>query len=293
MKELSEEEFSVGIRRQTHWGGTTMLSFLLGNVGAGLFLVSLFIDLGFGLALGWLMVAIGKNLIHLLELGRPERFLKTFSNLRTSWISRGLLSTVLFVLFAGVYTGLFVLYPTWTASWSNTALGYVFKAVTAAFSMLVMTYTGFLMSYSPAIPLWNSALLPVMSFSYSALSGTGLIFLALQIIEGRYWWAHSITILNAAFIALTLALITVYVLGKYYSRGIAADSARAMTRERGFRVGVIAIGSAVPLVVGAYLLGFGVSSSQMLLAVAGLLELIGSAAFIYSTLEAGAYASHL
>ena len=37
-----------------------------------------------------------------------------------------------------------------------------------------MVYDGFVMAASPAIPMWNTALLPVLCFFYSILGGTTL-----------------------------------------------------------------------------------------------------------------------
>ncbi|MDP2951910.1 MAG: hypothetical protein Q8O76_01160, partial [Chloroflexota bacterium] len=95
-------DFSVAALPQTEWSWLRALSFCLTGLGAGLFLVSLWLDLPWGALAGWLLV-LGGNATLLATLGRVERLWLTVLNFRLSWTSRG-------VVGSGVFTVLGLLY---------------------------------------------------------------------------------------------------------------------------------------------------------------------------------------
>ena len=70
---LVADEFRVGYRLQRTWSWSMATAFFCGEVGAGLFFISLFTALRQGLLLGLLLVVVGKASGHLLHLGRPSR----------------------------------------------------------------------------------------------------------------------------------------------------------------------------------------------------------------------------
>ena len=117
------------------------------------------------------------RLFLLFDLGQPERFWRAFMRPGTSWISRG---TLLHRLAAAAGTlqvapsipGLEFL------PWGKgTTIGWMLKGASALLAVLVMTYTGFVLSPSPAIPFWNSPLVPAVFLSYSMLAGVDLFLL--------------------------------------------------------------------------------------------------------------------
>jgi hypothetical protein len=65
------------------------------SLGTGLYLVSLFMNVWWGMAAGWLIIMFLKLPIHLAYFGKPLRFYRTippFSNAwKTSWFARGIL----------------------------------------------------------------------------------------------------------------------------------------------------------------------------------------------------------
>jgi len=66
--------WEVGYNPQTEWAWLITTAFFLGEVGAGLFLVSLFLPGKIGLVsaiAGWLIVTVGKNTFHFIYLGKP------------------------------------------------------------------------------------------------------------------------------------------------------------------------------------------------------------------------------
>ena len=173
----------VGVKPQREWGSLVVVYLFLGGAGAGLYAVSLYMERPFEAILGLAAVAVGA-LFLLLDLGRPERFWRAFLRPGTSWISRGTFFIALLLLFGAAqaapsFPGLGFL------PWGEgTTAGWMLKGTSALLAVLVMTYTGFVLSPSPAIPFWNSPLVPAVFLSYSMLAGVDL-FLLLERAFGR------------------------------------------------------------------------------------------------------------
>ena len=83
--EADNPTFEVGYNPQTEWKWLITLAFFCGELGAGVFLVSLFVPAAaaklafFAALLGWLIVAGPKNLFHFIYLGKPWRFWRGLS----------------------------------------------------------------------------------------------------------------------------------------------------------------------------------------------------------------------
>ena len=71
---IAPHRFAVGFTRQTFWNWRIGAAFFFGEIGAGLFLVSLVMGQPQAMLVGYLIVVAGKNTAHLLYLGRPSRF---------------------------------------------------------------------------------------------------------------------------------------------------------------------------------------------------------------------------
>src|SRR3990170_4294317 len=141
---MSEQDFTIGFESQQEWGWLAAVALFLEGLGAGLYLVSLFLDYTLGAALGIIVVLLGA-LALFLDLGRPLRFWRAIVNVSSSWISRGALLIGLFTAFGLLYlapqAGLVDL------PWSReTALGQALIALSALCAFLVAVYTGFLLS---------------------------------------------------------------------------------------------------------------------------------------------------
>jgi sulfite dehydrogenase (quinone) subunit SoeC len=63
---------------QTEWvegrGFLLVLAFFLGGLGAGLYLLSMYLNFFAGMVTGFLIVAVGKGGAHFMFLGKPWRF---------------------------------------------------------------------------------------------------------------------------------------------------------------------------------------------------------------------------
>lgn len=141
------EKAGVRFEAQSQWRFLILVAFFTGGFGAGLYIASWALDFRLGMVLGLFMVAVIKGGAHVAYLGRPERFWRAIKRPRTSWISRGIISMGVFVIAGSLYVMTTV-----------PALGWL--AVAGA--VVVMAYTGYLMAFSPSIPFWNNALLPVL-----------------------------------------------------------------------------------------------------------------------------------
>ncbi|OGA18975.1 MAG: hypothetical protein A3G25_00945 [Betaproteobacteria bacterium RIFCSPLOWO2_12_FULL_63_13] len=213
------DEFRPGFRLQTHWGWSMAAAFFLGEVGAGLFLASLFLDFVDGMMLGIALTAVGKSGGHLLHLGQPLRAWRAIVKLDRSWVSRGLLAIVLF-------TGFGVLHvldaAQLTAGLLPRALSPLVTGISAAAAVVVMLYQGFAMSHSSAIALWSSGLMPVISVTYASLGGLALAT-ALGLETGsaeRFAGSALIPTLELALIGYALVMNLSLLHAAYYgSRG--------------------------------------------------------------------------
>src|SRR4030042_387045 len=156
---------------QTDWvekkGILLILAFYLGGLGAGLYIISLYFNFFAGMVTGFLIVLIGKSGCHLLYLGRPLRAWRGFAKPQTSWISRGLVAILIFL----IPTALQLVAVLAKLPWSDNLALQVFVFI-GAFAL--MAYTGFALSVVRAIPAWNTSMIPVLFITYSIVGGAGL-----------------------------------------------------------------------------------------------------------------------
>lgn len=155
-------EYVLGFRRQLEWAGLIAFAFFFGKVGAGLFMISVYTNSRLGMLIGLLIVLVGKGGAHLLYLGQPWRCWRGMTKPGSSWVSRGLWAMTFMTLFAGIALVL----PAGSSLFMPVAI------IAALFAFIVAIYDGFLLTSSNAIPIWNTALMPVMCMFYSFLGGT-------------------------------------------------------------------------------------------------------------------------
>lgn len=165
------DEFVLGFRPQREWGWKIALAFFFGELGSGLFFISAFYDFVMGMTIGWLLVSVAKPTALFLHLGQPQRFWRAIMGLGHSWISRGLLASVLFTGFGGAHI-LNLQFHIVSGGLSSLLL-----VVGMLSCLVVMVYLGFVLSYSPSITLWGSGIMPVISLCYALLGGVTLFIL--------------------------------------------------------------------------------------------------------------------
>lgn len=286
------DKFTVGFKPQNKWGWLAAIDFFLGGTGAGAFIISMFFGIDAGMIVGLIAVAMGA-LALLLDLGRLGRFWKALSRPGNSWISRGTILTIVFLIFGILYivpeffTGL---------PWSKgTGPGQAIGLVTVMGAAGVMLYTGFLLSLSSAIPFWNTALLPLLFALFALLCGAGTLFILLPFLGQPNIDIRSLQIMNIILLVFALVFIWIYILNMSYSTLASRESVRLLINGRlawPFLILVNVFGLIIPLVISIiiYLAKVKLGPASSVLVVAGLLALLGGFYFRYSILRAGVYA---
>ena len=156
--------------KQSVWRGPAFANFVLGGMGAGLYLwvclVSVFQVNGpafrlfaLGEILAPTLVAVG-FLVLAFEAGRPLRGYRLLRNLRCSWMSRETVAAVVFLPFA--YLDL--LFPNW-----------FFQLAAAIGAMALMISHGFIVYRARGVLFWNMPLIPILFTTSNLYTGLGLI----------------------------------------------------------------------------------------------------------------------
>ena len=191
------DQFNLEARTQRVWDLSHAVWFTLMGLGGGVFLagriLNLTDDLGhwFGIPMvdivSFVAIAIG-GLILVADLGRPLQFWRAFANIRTSWISWGAWSDLVFLTVAGLlvlpeltlggsqpFNGL-----GWEADGSDTT-GLALEILAGAAAVIVMTYAGAVLARPRSIPYWNSPAVPIQFLLSSAATSLATVLLLMAI----------------------------------------------------------------------------------------------------------------
>jgi formate-dependent nitrite reductase membrane component NrfD len=294
---IEEATFEVGYNPQTEWKWLITAAFFCGELGAGLFLVSLFVPssaakLSFWAGLlGWLVVAGPKNLAHFVYLGQPWRFWRGLSRPGSSWITRGFYATFSLCGFGLLHLWFFK-DVAFGGEVTSTPVGQFVMILAGIAAFVVMIYDGIVMTYSPSIPLWNNSLIPVLRTSYALMGGVTLTLLVSMLPgltdqfspEQLHLW----TLIERALVVANMLMIVVYVMTLTYQVTAAKESAFLIIRDKYptiFWIGVVGIG-----LIAIFLLPILIhtESLELLLAVA-IFELIGDFCILFLLLRAGVF----
>jgi formate-dependent nitrite reductase membrane component NrfD len=163
------------LRSQKIWGWKIATYLFLGGLGGGCYLVGVLFDIfsstfspigRAGVFLGSPIVLIG-SLFLVADLGRPTVAVRAFFRPSTSWISRGTLILLVFIIL-GMFHIAFWIWPfDWLAG--QVAFRKYLEGVNGFFALLTVIYTGLLLGALRPIAIWSSPLLPVL-FLASGLS---------------------------------------------------------------------------------------------------------------------------
>ena len=279
------DEFLIDVKPQREWGWAVITYLFLGGAGAGLFLVSLYIQNRWGEGLGLLVLVLG-TLFLLIDLGRPERFWRAFLRPRTSWISRGCFFISALVLLGSleILSGQIPL---------EGAGQVLIKGAAAVAAVAVMVYTGFVLSPSPAIPFWNSAFFPVIFFAYSLLAGIDFLILASPLLPGPEVDLAPLEKVQFGLVLLCLLMVLSHLSVMSGSALAARKSIQLLTKGKWctlFIGGVIGLGLVIPLLLaGPILWSSGFQAMFAVTVVLALLRLFGDYLFRFLVIRAGHY----
>jgi len=280
-------EWMVKYTPQTEWingrGILFWIAFFFIELGAGMFLVSSIFGNLLGQTIGWLICAVLGGGFHFLYLGHPFRFYRMILKPQTSWISRGLLFVSGFLILGALHMLL---------SFWGTRSG-VLLVVTDVMAFLAIIYGGFAMNYINGIPLWNSALLPIL-YVVAGLWGGAELSMAVQLGSGEPATSSAgLEELIRVLLVTFVVIFPTYLLSARYSSPAGKVSVREIVRGKWwpyFWIGVVLLGIVLPVgvVIGTILVGLeGTPVGLLYLSVA--CEIIGDLVLRYLILKNGFY----
>lgn len=279
-------EFMIQYTPQKEWiegqGILLWLAFFFIELGAGTFFVSSIFSSLWGMFIGWLVCAVLGGGCHLLYLGHPFRFWRAVlsSGWKTSWISRGLIFVLLFLMLGAIHMGL--------AQWVTPFLGLLIVADVLAF--LTIIYGGFAMNTVNGIPLWNTAILPMLYLVSGLWGGAGLT-VAIGMASG-VTAAMALEEWARIFLVTFILILAIYLVSVRYGTSAGVTSVREIVRGRGalpFWFVVVLLGVVFPLAVGINSLVSGLEAMPALLYIAIFCELVGDLVLRFEILKQGFY----
>ena len=281
-------EFMVSYTPQTQWiekGGIKLwLAFFFIELGAGMFFVASLLDNLWAMSIGWLLCAVLGGGFHLLYLGKPLRFWRMAfsSGWKTSWISRGIIFVSLFLILGLIHmlvmqsgirlTGLIV--------------------IADIFAFLTVIYGGFAMNYVNGIPLWNTAVLPIL-YVVSGLWGGAEVTLGISLGSGGILAGKAVEEWIRILLVGYLLLVPVYLMSVRYTSSTGQVSVSYMLKSQWsplFWIAVVILGMVIPLtaVINSFFTDLEAISTTFLYS-AIVSGLIGDLAMRYLILRCGVY----
>ena len=283
---METHEWMINYTRQTEWidrrGLILWIAFYTGGLGGGLYLVSVYFNSLWGMFISWLIIAVIKGGTHLLYLGKPQRFWRIVSRPQSSWLARGFIFVILFVIFGAVQLMLSYWLP-------GTAAEVAFKVLTGITALVVAVYTGFVLNTVKAVPFWNSSLLPLLFVLCGILGGFGIsVIIALN--------GGNVDLAAAEAGGRWLLIANALVIAIYLWRAAGRETTgkqSVMEQIRGsnaliFWAGIVIMGIIMPLII-AFSGYFIEEMSPTLLVFGVVCEVLGGLALRYCVLKAGAY----
>ena len=269
---------------QNDWKFVEVLSFYLGGVGTGLYILSqLFGYYTVGMIAGYLLVVVCKNGAHLLASSKPFRSMGVLSKPGSSWISRGA-----YGIFAFAVLGLLDIAIRWGVMSADPGLATVVSVLAGLAAFFIMAYVGFVFAEARNIGFWNSPAVPAIIVCYSFCMGCALF--------GILDPAKAAALLAPFFVALvaTAILIFFFLIVVNRTRASAKESVKMLTQgefSMAFWGGVVVVGLLVPMGLVAYSLcpEAGEGAGEPLLRIAGVLTLLGGLLFETCFIRAGIY----
>ena len=273
---------------QTEWierrGVLLWLAFFFIELGAGVFFVASFFNSLQAMFTGWIICAVLGGGFHLVFLGKPIRFWRIVfsSGWQTSWISRGLIFVSLFLILGLIHIAL--------TAWASPVTALL--VVVNIFAFLTIIYGGFAMNYVNGIPLWNTALLPIL-YVISGLWGGAEVMLGISLVNGEIGIGIAIEEWIRILLIGFLILIPVYLLSTRYISITGQASVKYMLMGKWsplFWIAVVFFGMVVPLaaVISSFVMGLE-ATPVIFLYLAIFCGLVGDLAIRYLILRCGLY----
>ena len=285
---------------QTEWierrGVLVWIAEVFTSLGAGLYLVSLFLNSWEGALVAWLIISFLKVPIHIAYFGKPLRFWRTippFSGAwRTSWFCRGIVFTILFTGFAflQLVTSYLVINGVIAGSAMNAlvVVDILFKVLGGLFAFMTGIYGGFIMGYCKSVPFWNTGLLPIVFIVAGVADGLALV-MAIGLGVGGVD-IGAVESASRFLLIINALLIGTYLLTATYQSVIAKLSTTELIVGHvafAFWVGIVLFGILIPIVISIVSIFTGKATASLLLVVAIASHTLGAFALKYCLLKVG------
>jgi formate-dependent nitrite reductase membrane component NrfD len=282
--------FVDSFKVQREWiegkGMLLLLAIFFGELGAGMFLVSWYLNLFLGMALGVIIVALFKTTFHILFLGQPLKFWRAFTRPQSSWISRGVIIMSVFVVFGGLYV-LSLSQLLWSP---QGLLGNISLVIAIVAALGEIIYVGFLMASLPSIPFWNTGLLPILFVIYSLLDGAGLTFIIAPILGNEVLSLHQLKRIEIWLTLFASINLLAYIWTMYHTTMGGKESVLELIKGHiatPFIGGVLIVGILIPLPIAIYAHFFLIP--YVVLGMSAFMALAGGFLLRYSILKAGIF----
>jgi len=276
---------------QSEWRWLIAAYLFLAGVGGGAYLTGVLADLyggpdwvlvsKIGVFLGLPCVLIG-TLFLLADLGTPAHAWRVWMKPGTSWIARGTIIIVLFMICAAVHSAWWI-WPFPGPLAENEAARHFIGVIGAVFAFLTVIYTGLLLGYSQHIALWHTALLPVLFFVSAVSTGILAILLIGQGMEVSPAQLTHLAAIDLVVEALEVFILIVFLYNAYRTVESRFSAKRILSGAvaPAFWLGVVACGLVIPFFLELQ------ASHGMTLTLAALLGLVGGLCLRYTILAGG------
>jgi formate-dependent nitrite reductase membrane component NrfD len=278
---------------QTEWRWLIAAYLFLAGVGGGAYMTGVIVDFfggsdwmlvsKIGVFLGVPCVLIG-TLFLLADLGNPKHVWRVWMKPKTSWIARGTIIIVLFMILAAIHTAWWI-WPFAGPLAENESARHIIGVLGSIFAFLTVIYTGLLLGYSQPITLWRTALLPVLFFVSAISTGIMAIMLIGQAMGVGVMQLTTLANVDAIVEALEIFVLIVFLYNAYRTLESRPSAKRILTGAVApfFWFGVIACGLVIPIIL-EMLGGHGV-----LTVLVALLGLFGGLCLRYTILAGGIF----
>lgn len=275
---MKSYDWMVAYTPQTDWikghGIFVWLSFFTGILGGGAYLASLYFNSFAGIVVSWIIIAVLKGGLHVGHTKKPLKLWRMILKVRTSWIARGTLFTILTVILGAIQIILFSVA-------ADSPAEIVFRILTGLSALAVMIYEGFTINYIKGIPFWNSSLLPPTLISWGILMGLALV----TVISSTGTYMAEVISAYKIILIVTVVLTILYLWNALYAESASKESMREIIGNSLFWIGSVVIGFVVPAIVLFSINEQGTVSALVIL----ISEIIGALAFTYCVFKAGFY----
>jgi formate-dependent nitrite reductase membrane component NrfD len=204
------------------------------------------------------------------------------SGWKTSWISRGIIFVSLFLSFGFIHILLMQLSIRYTG----------LVVIADVFAFLTVIYGGFAMNYVNGIPLWNTALLPIL-YVVSGLWGGAEVTLGISLGTGGIVVGKAVEEWIRILLIGYLLLVPVYLMSVRYTSSTGQVSVRYMMQSQWsgvFWIGVVILGMIVPMVAVVNSMITNLETISVAFLYSAILSgLIGDLAMRYLILKCGVY----